>query len=76
MEHEPIVYCIRVSVHLDVGWSEWFERMEITYAKNGDTLLTGPIKDQAMLYGVLMKLHNLGLPLISVMPAQSTVEED
>lgn len=66
MEPEPIVYRIRVGADLDCEWSEWFENMEITHSKNGDTFLTGAAKDQAMLYGVLAKLHNLGLPLISV----------
>lgn len=76
MEPETIIYCIRVGAHLDCGWSEWFDAMEITYAKNGDTVLTGAIKDQAMLYSVLAKLHNLGLPLISVARLQDDLEDD
>jgi hypothetical protein len=62
-------------MHLDREWSEWFEAMEITYVKNGDTFLTGVIKDQAMLHGVLARLHNLGLPLISVTRLQDRAED-
>jgi hypothetical protein len=76
METKSIIYCIRVGAYLDAGWSEWFAPMEITHTKNGDTLMTGLIRDQAMLYGVLIKLHNLGLPLISVIPAPGGAEED
>lgn len=66
MESKPSLYCIRIGAHLDREWSDWFERMEITYAANGETLLTGTIQDQAMLHGVIAKLRDLGLPLISV----------
>jgi hypothetical protein len=63
---EPIVYQIRIKGHLGVGWSEWFGGMTITLQDNGDTLLTGPGVDQAALHGLLKKVRDLGLPLLSV----------
>lgn len=63
-------YEIRVKGHLASHWSQWFEGFAITLKDNGETLLSGPVADQAALYGVLIKIRNLGLPLISVMPAQ------
>jgi hypothetical protein len=75
MEPELMVYCIRIDAHLDRAWSGWFEDMEITYANNGDTYLSGAVKDQAMLHGVLDRLHSLGLPLISVMRIRDHAED-
>jgi len=63
---EPSVYCIRIQGHLDAKWSDWFEGLQFSYETNGETALTGPIVDQAALQGVLMKISNLGLSLISV----------
>lgn len=58
-------YQIRVKGHLDASWADWFDQFEITYA--GDhTLLTGPVADQAALYGLLAKIRDLGLPLLLV----------
>lgn len=65
----PTHYEIRVRGHLDLRWSEWFDGMVIRHEPNGDTTLYGPIPDQAALFGVLTKIHNLNLPLISVNPA-------
>jgi hypothetical protein len=65
----PTHYEIRVKGHLDLRWSAWFDGMAIRHEPNGDTTLHGPIPDQAALFGVLMKIHNLNLPLISVNPA-------
>jgi hypothetical protein len=76
MEPEPVIYRIRVGAHLDHEWSEWFGGMHVTYAENGDSFLTGAIKDQAMLYGVLTKLYNLGLQFISVTPLPDPTEND
>jgi hypothetical protein len=56
---------IIVQGHLDPDWSEWFERLTITHLSNGTTLLSGPLADQAVLYGVLLKVRDLGLPLLS-----------
>jgi hypothetical protein len=59
-------YEIRLKGHLDDRWAEWFEGLTITLEDNGDTLLTGPVIDQAALYGLLKKVRDLGLPLLSV----------
>jgi hypothetical protein len=64
----PIRYHIRVRGHLDLSWSEWFEGMTITYELNGISDLFGTITDQAELIGVLTKIHNLNLEIISVNP--------
>ena len=62
-------YEICIKGHLAPHWSDWFEGLEIAPQDNGETLLSGPVIDQAALYGVLIKVRDLGLPLISVMPA-------
>jgi hypothetical protein len=59
-------YEFRLQGHLDDRWAEWFEGLTITLEDNGDTLLTGPVIDQAALYGLLKKVRDLGLPLLSV----------
>lgn len=62
----PLVYQIRLESHLGSDWTDWFEGLTITLEENGDTLLTGPVVDQAALYGLLRKVRDLGMPLISV----------
>ena len=64
--HEPGQYEIRLKGHLDDKWADWFEGLTITRADNGETLLRGPVVDQAALHGVLRKVRDLGLPLIAV----------
>jgi hypothetical protein len=59
-------YEIRLKGHLDARWAEWFEGLTITLEEDGNTLLTGPVVDQAALYGLLKKVRDLGLPLLSV----------
>ena len=59
-------YEIRLKGHLDDRWAEWFEGLIITREDNGETLLTGPVADQAALHGLLRKVRDLGLLLISV----------
>jgi hypothetical protein len=61
-----MVYQIRVKGHLGPQWADWFEGLAITLEEDGDTLLTGPIVDQAVLYGLLKKVRDLGIPLVSV----------
>jgi hypothetical protein len=63
---QPMVYQVRIRGHLDTQWTDWFEGLKISLEDNGDTLLTGPVADQAALYGLLRKVRDLGLPLISV----------
>lgn len=63
---QPVVYQIRIKGHLDPKWRLWFEGLTITREEDGDTLLTGPVIDQAALHGLLKKVRDLGMPLISV----------
>ncbi len=63
---QPVVYQIRLKGHLGSQWSDWFEGLTITLAEEGETLLTGPVADQAALHGVLKKVRDLGMPLVSV----------
>jgi hypothetical protein len=62
----PIVYEIRIKGHLGCQWKDWFDGLTITLEENGETLLCGPLEDQAALHGVLKKVRDLGLPLLSV----------
>ena len=62
---EPMVYQIRVKGHLGPRWINWFGDVTITLEDNGETLLTGPVVDQAALHGLLRKVRDLGMPLIS-----------
>ena len=62
----PMVYQIRIKGHLGSQRSDWFGGMTITLEENGDTLLTGPVVDQAALHGLLRKVRDLGMPLLSV----------
>ncbi len=64
--HEPERYEIRIMGHLDDKWADWFEGLTITREDNGETLLIGPVVDQAALHGVLRKVRDLGMPLLSV----------
>lgn len=70
-DHEPEAYEIRVNGHLDSRWADWFDGLTITREASGDTLLTGPVADQAALHGVLKKVRDLGMPLVSVTRIES-----
>jgi hypothetical protein len=59
-------YEIRLRGHVDEHWSEWFDNLAITHDEDDNTILAGPVADQSALHGLLKKVHDLGLRLISV----------
>jgi hypothetical protein len=67
---QPLVYQIRITGHLGSHWTDWFDGLAITLEDNGEMLLTGPVVDQAALHGLLRKVRDLGMPLISVIRMQ------
>ncbi len=64
VQHE--IYQIVVKGHIDREWSDWFDGLTITMVDNGETILSGPVVDQTALHGVLIKIRDLGLPLLSL----------
>lgn len=73
--NEPGVYVIRIKGRLAKRWAAWFEGLAITAEDNGDTLLTGPLVDQAALHGLLRKVRDLGMPLLSVARVPANEED-
>ena len=63
---QPMVYHIRIQGHLGPEWTDWFDGLSITLEDNGETLLTGPVVDLVLLFGLLRKVRDLGMLLISV----------
>jgi hypothetical protein len=70
-QDQPGQYEIRIKGHLDDRWDDWFGGLTITLENNGETFLTGPVVDQAALHGLLRKVRDLGMPLISVNRVES-----
>jgi hypothetical protein len=68
--HNPGRYEIRLKGHLDSRWAAWFDGLSLTNESNGTTLLCGPVVDQAALHGLLQKVRDIGLPLVSVTQIQ------
>ena len=62
----PTIYQIRVKGHLGPHWTDWFDGLVITLEDNGETLLSGVVVDQAALHGLLRRIRDLGMPLVSV----------
>jgi hypothetical protein len=65
---DPTEYEIRLTGHLDPRWASWFDGMSVTPDSDGTTVLSGPVADQAALHGLLGRVRDLGLPLVSVVP--------
>ena len=63
---QPAIYAIRIAGHLPPQWSDWFEGLAVTLEPDGTTLLSGPVIDQAAMYGLLKKVRDTGLTLIAV----------
>ena len=67
---QPLVYQIRIQGQLGREWTDWFGGLTIRLTDNGETLLTGPVIDQAALHGLLKKVRDVGMPLLSVIEVQ------
>jgi len=72
---QQAIYQIKVKGYLDNKWSPWFDGFAITPQANDETMLTGPVADQAALHGLLAKIRDLGLPLVSVNCVQPNARE-
>ena len=74
----PWRYEIRIQGHLPEQWADWFEGLTLTLEENGHTLLSGPVADQAALHGLLKKVRDLAMPLLSVIrvePSQADASD-
>jgi len=72
---QPMVYQIKIKGHLSPKWADWFEGLTITLEEDGNTLLSGPVIDQAALHGILKKVRDLGMPLLSVKSSEITSQD-
>jgi hypothetical protein len=76
MQARAVTYEIRVEGQLDQRWLDWFDGIQLTYADNRETILRGAMRDQTALYGMLMKMRDLGLTLVSVTRAEPDAQTD
>ncbi len=74
--HEPGRYEIRLKGHLDARWSAWFDGLSLSREADGTTIIHGPIADQAALHGLLQKVRDTGLPLVSVIRVEPEPRPD
>jgi hypothetical protein len=72
---KALYYEIRLKGHLEARWVKWFNGMKITLEENGTTILSGPVADQAALHGLLKRVRDVGLPLLSVNSVEPDPEE-
>ena len=63
---QPKIFQIRIQGHLSRQWMDWFDRLTITLEEDGNTLISGPVVDQSALHGILKRIRDLGMPLLSV----------
>ena len=75
-EFKPTKYIIRIKNHLNTHWEKWFEGMSIAHTGDGETILSGYVVDQCALHGLLVKIRNLNLTLISVQKAGADEENN
>jgi len=73
---EPEIYEIRIQGHLQDKWSEWFHGMKLTRQNDGTTTLSGPLPDQTALHGILLKIRDMNLKLISVSEEKREPEDE
>jgi len=73
--NQPMVYQIRIKGHLGQQWMGWFEGLTITLEEDGNTLLNGPVIDQSALHGILKKIRDLGMPLLSVNSVETKTKD-
>jgi hypothetical protein len=73
---QPTVYRIRIKGHLGPQWTAWFEGLTITLEEDDNTLLSGPVVDQAALHGILKKIRDLGMPLVSINSAGASPQDN
>jgi hypothetical protein len=73
--HSPGRYEIRLKGHLDSRWAAWFDGLSLSNENDGTTIIGGPVADQAALHGLLQKVRDLGLPLVSVTQVQPAQPE-
>jgi hypothetical protein len=76
MSRKPAIYEIRIRGRLDEDWVEWFDDMTLTHTSEGQTILTGPVPDQAALHGLLNKIRNLNLELISATQMEADSKDE
>lgn len=69
---QPAIYQIRLKGQLDAQWTGWFGDLAVAMTEDGDTLLSGPVADQAALHGLLRKVRDIGIPLVSVNELQTS----